>query len=71
MIDIYEIDQFGQWTGSIDHIGEGAGCSDPWVRASKPPEFGEGEAVVWAIGRWHVRSRLMEADLAVDPPPET
>lgn len=71
MIEIYEIDLFGQWTGSVDRIAEGAGCSDSWVRAPAPPEAGEGEAAVWAIGRWHVRSRLTEADLVVEPPSET
>lgn len=69
MIDIYEIDEFGQWTGARDQIGEGDGCSASWVRATPPPQAGEGEAVVWAIGRWHIRPRLNADDVTSEAPP--
>ncbi|WP_454717129.1 hypothetical protein [Caulobacter segnis] len=55
MIDIYEIDEFGQWTGVIDQIAEADGCAAAWVRAPAPPESPESGAVIWAIERWHVR----------------
>lgn len=70
MIDIYEIDSFGQWTGVTDQIDEKAGCTSAWVRAPRPPEVGQEEAAVWAIGRWHVQTRLNADDLVDAPPPE-
>ena len=66
MIDLYELDAFGQWTGATRQICEGEGCADPWVRAKPPPQVGEGEAVVWAIGKWFGRPRL-SADEVVSP----
>jgi hypothetical protein len=68
MIDIYEIDEFGQWTGGADQIGEADGCASPWVRAPAPPEVPEGGAIVWAIGRWHARRDRLIVELAPEEP---
>ena len=70
MIDIYEIDDLGQWTGAIDQIAEAAGCDSVWVRASAPPEVPEGGAVVWAGGRWFARSVRLDLTTVSDPPGE-
>ncbi|KQV58438.1 MULTISPECIES: hypothetical protein [unclassified Caulobacter] len=68
MIDIYEIDEFGQWTGASDQIDEVDGCTPTWVRAPAPPKFPEGGAVVWAIGRWHVRDDRLIAEIEPEEP---
>jgi hypothetical protein len=68
MIDIYEIDEFGQWTGASDQIGEADGCAPTWVRAPTPPEVPADGAAVWAIGRWHVRDNRLIAEVEPQEP---
>lgn len=69
MIGIYELDQFDQWTGARSEIAEADGCAPTWARAPEPPEVGEGEAAVWAIGKWYVLPRLNADDISADAPP--